>query len=271
MELVLKQKLILFLEKTVDSLESQETKSLFVQLRQTAYLFDGDTITQSNSGATGIIVRNVFTSDKFALRNVTGDFNSTDTLSSSTDVVSLILDNNSSYTKGAILSLGDGLTPPVAKGEILEETNSQNSVKIKIIEGTFTPSDNLFLSSSNLIDTTGSKIFSVTSLSSNLSIFEVTDNIALLKTSDSHGVGIGENINVNIFPDDSKTTSTYYVRKRIYQEAVLQIPGVQRELTDTGIGRIDILNGGEDYTQGTYPDIALVGGKGQNAKSYFSC
>ena len=52
-------------------------------------------------------------------------------LSSSTDVVSLILDQNSSYTKGAILSLGDGLTPPVATGEVLEETTSQNSVKIK--------------------------------------------------------------------------------------------------------------------------------------------
>jgi len=253
--------------KNVVSLESQQTKSLLVQLKQNAYLFDGDTITQSNTGATGFIVGDVFTSNKFVLRSVTGNFNTTDTLSSNTDVVSLILDQNSSYTKGAILSLGDGLTPPVATGEILEETNSQNSVKIKILTGTFTPNDNLFLSSSNLINTTGSKIFSTTSLSSGLPIFKVDNNIALLKTANAHGVGIGENINVDIFPDDSVTTTTYYVRKRIYQETLLQTPGVERTLTDTGIGRIDILNSGEDYTQNTYNDIALVGGSGQDAKA----
>ena len=61
--------------------ESQETKCLLLQLRQNAYLFDGDTITQSNTGATGEIVGNVFTANKFVLRNVTGNFNSTDVLS----------------------------------------------------------------------------------------------------------------------------------------------------------------------------------------------
>ena len=97
-----------------------------------------------------------------------------------------------------------------------------NSVKIKILTGTFTPSSNLFLASSDLINTTGSKIFSVISLSDNLPIFEITDNVALLTTSDSHGVGVGEKINVDIFPDDSTTTTTYYVRKRIYQETIFQ-------------------------------------------------
>ena len=253
--------------RDVVSLESQETKCLLLQLRQNAYLFDGDTITQSNTGATGEIVGNVFTANKFVLRNVTGNFNSTDVLSSSTDVVSLILDQNSSYTKGAILSLGDGLTPPVATGEVLEETTSQNSVKIKILTGTFTPSSNLFLASSDLINTTGSKIFSVISLSDNLPIFEITDNVALLTTSDSHGVGVGEKINVDIFPDDSTTTTTYYVRKRIYQETIFQTPGVDRVLVDSGIGRIDILNGGEDYTPNLYQGIALSGGKGSGAKA----
>lgn len=253
--------------RNVLSVESQQTKCLFFRLKENAYLFDGDIITQSNTGATGEIVGDVFTSNNFVLRNVTGTFNSTDTLSSSTNVVALILDQNSSYTKGAILSLGDGLTPPIATAEILEETNSQNSVKIKILTGTFTPSTSLFLSSSDLINTTGSKIFAINSLSDDLTIFQITDNVALIKTSDAHGVGVSENINVDIFPDDSVTTTTYFVRKRIYQEAIFQTPNVERTLVDTGVGRIDILNSGEDYTPNTYNDIALVGGKGQDAKA----
>ena len=45
--------------KTVSSLESQTTKVVYVSLVNNAYLFDGDTITQANTGATGKIVGNI--------------------------------------------------------------------------------------------------------------------------------------------------------------------------------------------------------------------
>ena len=73
--------------KPVSSLESQTTKALYVELTNNGYLFDGDTITQANTGATGKIVGNIFTAKKFALRAVTGTFNSTDVLSSNTKVL----------------------------------------------------------------------------------------------------------------------------------------------------------------------------------------
>ena len=63
--------------KTVSSLESQTTKVLYIELTNNGYLFDGDTITQANTGATGKIVGNVFSNKNFALRAVTGTFNST--------------------------------------------------------------------------------------------------------------------------------------------------------------------------------------------------
>ena len=253
--------------KQVTSIESQQTKILYFELGKTAYLFDGDVITQTVTGAQGYIVGNVFSSTKFALRDVTGTFNSTDVLSSSTTVLSLIVDQNSSYTKGAIISLSDGVNLPVAKGEVLETTSSQNSVKIKVTQTGFVVSDTLFLSSSDLINTAGSKIVSINSLSDNLTIFDKKDNVALLTTSDQHGVGVGDKITVDINPDDSLTETTQYVRTRIYQEAVLQIPVIARVLSDTGIGRIEILNSGANYTDGVYLDVALSGGTGSDAKA----
>ena len=252
--------------RTVSSIESQDTKALYVNLVSTAYLFDGDTITQAGTGATGSIVGNVFSAKKFALRDVSGTFNSTDVLSSNTKVISLILDQDSSYTKGSTISLSDGITAPVASGVILETTSSQNTVKVRVTLDGFVVSDNLFLTSSDLINTTGSKILSIGSLSDNLIIFNVQDNVALLTTSDAHGVGINEKINIDINPDDSTTQTTYYVRNRIYQEAIVETPGVARVLSDTGIGRLSILNGGRDYTPGTYTNIDLLGGSGSGAK-----
>ena len=253
--------------RQVVSIESQDTKALFIELISTAYLFDGDTITQSNTGATGQIVGNVFSGTRLALRNVSGTFSSTDKLSSNTTVVSLILSQNSSYTKGAVLSLSDGINLPVATGEVLETTIDQNTVKVKVTSGTFVASDDLIIRSSDLINTTGSKIAAVLSLSSGLDIFTVTDNVALLSTADAHGVAVNEKIDIDINPDDSTTTTTYYVRTRIYQEVFFKSPVVSRVLSDTGVGRIAILNGGNDYTPNTYQGIALSGGSGTGAEA----
>ena len=253
--------------RQVSAIESQDNKCLYIELVRDAYLFDGDTIIQAGTGATGEIVGNVFTSNKLALRSITGSFSSGDVFSSTTLVLSLILDKNSSYTKGATLSLSDGVAAPVATGEVLETTTDQNTVKVKVLTGTFVADDTLFLTSSDLINTTGSVIVSLTPLSKDLPIFKITDNVALLTTSDAHGVAVNEKINVDINPDDSTTTTTYYVRSRIYQEVVFKNPGVDRVLRDTGVGRIAILNGGNDYTPNTYTGIALSGGSGTGAEA----
>ena len=247
---------------------------MYVELTNNAYLFDTGTITQANTGATGEIVGDVFTAKKFALRNVTGTFNSTDVLSSNTKVLNLILDKKSSYSKSATLTFSDGINAPVATGQILETTKDQNSVKIKVLTGIFSVSDTLFLRSSDLINTTGSKIVSYSSLSEGLVPFKVQDNVALLSTLDVHGVATGEKINIDINPSDTTSTTTWYVRKRIYQEAVLKNPVISTTLSDTGVGRVAILNGGGDYTTGTYGglpgdpnNVALSGGSGSGAKA----
>ncbi len=253
--------------RTVSSIESQSTKALYVELSNTAYLFDGGTITQSNTGASGTIVGDVFSSKKFALSSVSGTFNSTDVLSSDTIVLNLILDQKSSYSKSATITFSDGVNAPVATGTVLETTTEQNSVKIKVLTGNFTVSSTLFLTSSDLINTTGAKIVSFSSLSGGLIPFKVQDNIAILTTADAHGVAIGEKIDIDVNPSDATSTTTWYVRKRVYQEAVLKNPVISTTLSDTGVGRVAVLNGGGDYTAGTYTDITLSGGSGSDAKA----
>ena len=253
--------------RTVTSIESQSAKALYIELSNTAYLFDGGTITQASTGATGTIVGDVFSAKKFALRNVSGTFNSTNVLSSDTKVITLILDKKSSYSKSATLSFSDGINTPVATGTVLDTTIDQNTVKVKVLTGNFTVSSSLFLTSTDLINTTGSKIVSFNSLSEGLIPFKVQNNVAILTTSDSHGVAIGEKINVDINPSDATSTTTWYVRKRVYQEAVLKNPVISTTLSDTGVGRVAILNGGGDYTANTYNDIALSGGSGSGAKA----
>ena len=255
--------------KTVASIESQETRALLINLSNTAYLFDGDTITQSVTGATGKLVGDVFSGSLLTLRDANGTFTSTDSLYSNTKVVTLILDENSSYTKGANLAYTDGVATTIAIGQVLESTASKNTVKVKVTSGDFNVTDDYFIRSSNLIDSVGSKLISTNSLSSGLNIFTINDHVAILKTNGSHGVGIGDDIEIDINPDDTETTTTQYVRSRIYQEVTFQSPAATTAINDTGIGRTTILNGGEDYTAGTYLDVALKGGTGSDATADF--
>ena len=251
--------------KSVVSIESQSDKVLYINLSDTAYLFDGDRVTQGISEA--YVVGDVFSGTRFAIRGVVGGWVNEGTLTADTKVITLLLDKNASYTKGAILSLGDGTNLPVAKGEVLETTSSQNSVKIKVTLDGFVISNSLYLSSSDLLNTPGSKIISITSLSENLGISSVQDNVALLKTNSQHNVAEGEKINIDINPSDANTTTTFNVTSAIYQEAIVEIPVIATVLSDSGIGRFDILNGGADYTPNQYTDIALSGGNGSGAKA----
>jgi len=263
--------------KNVLSIESTETKAVQINIKGNAYLFNGDTIEQRDSTgevlAAGTLIGDVFNDKAFVLRdcefavtNTLKSFNTTNKLFSETKVINIILDKNASFTKGSIITLTDGEDKEdsnIATGEVLEGTNRQNSLKIKVIplQGyttDFIVDDDYFLKSSNLNDTPKAKILNIFSLSENLEIFSVDDKIAIVNTDQPHQLAVNDRINIDITPDDNLTETVYYVRKRLYQSAILNEVSHSSIIKDTGIGNFTYLNTGLDYLSDTYTDVELI-------------
>jgi len=247
--------------KDVVSIESNQTKAVQITIVENAYLFSDDTITQNSTGASGKLIGDVVNSNLFVLRDVQGKFNSTDVVSSETKVITLILDKNSIFTQGETVTLTDGkakVDSDIATGIILEGIARQNSLKVKVTSGDFIVDTKYFLRSSNLGDTSRTKILNIFSLSENLNIFNLDENIAIVETSEPHNIAIGDKVDVDVLPNDNETETTYYVRKRLYQEAILSPINHSSTIVDTGIGSADVLNSGADYESGVYENIELI-------------
>tara|TARA_B100000965_G_scaffold280302_1_gene238119 strand:- start:35402 stop:46807 length:11406 start_codon:yes stop_codon:yes gene_type:complete len=255
--------------KGVSYLHSRENKVVKLTVIQSAYLFADDTLTQPSSGAYGEIVGTVKNDSTVVLKNVVGTFDNTGTFSAAVKTFTVLLDQRSSYTKGATLSLTDGVNTPIATAEVLEGTTSQNVVQIKVLTGTWIVDDTYFLQSDDLFNTSGTRIVRLTSMSDGLEPFEVNQSVALIETTAPHGLGIDDTIDININPNHTTKVKTYYLRKRLYQEAILIPPENKTNINFTGIGKFSILNGGADYTAGTYTTVSLTGGSGSGATATF--
>jgi hypothetical protein len=252
--------------ENIISLKSKNTIAQ-INIIENSYLFEGEFIEQVGSGAVGRIVGDVFNEKTIVLEEVEGTFNlqnklfAKDSNNINVIVLNLILDQNSSYTKDAIISLTDGLNRPnsvIATGQILETTTNQNSIKIKVLSGQFILDQKYFLRSSDLNNTPGSKIVSTFSLSDNLTPFQINTNVALATTDSDHNMAVGDSVIVELTPNDLETETTYYVRKKAYQIIKLLPLNFSAKLIDTGVGRIDLLNSGSGYVSGIFTDVELV-------------
>jgi len=254
--------------KTVQSIESQETKAVKISTVQPAYFFEGDEIiqvdSQGNSFVGGEVIGDVINENTFVLRNVSGASNfkieSGSTIQSETLVQRVVLDIDASFTIGSTIRLTNDDDEDVATGLILETTTRQNSLTIKVdnTNEPFYATGDYYLRSSTLSDTNRAEVISVNSLSSGLEPFEIDDNIAIVQTDGDHNLGINDKVNVIVIPNDATTTTTYYVRKRLYQRATVLAPSHSSVIEDKGLGSFDILNSGLEYTSNTYEDVELI-------------
>jgi len=168
---------------------------------------------------------------------------------------------------GSLISLTDTSNPSsIAVSEksraiILETTEDKNNIKCRVTQGEFVVDGNYFLISSTRTDTIGVRISQINQLSRNIKIFKLNDNISIASTTTPHNLAQGDLVNINIFPNDATTTTTYYVRKRIYQKVKLNSPSFNTNIFDTGIGRLTVLNSGADYANGasqTYTNVEVI-------------
>jgi hypothetical protein len=248
--------------KPISSIESIQTKANRISIQESAYLFDNDLITQTDADgavlANGRLVGDVFNASELVLRNVTGQFNSIRPIDSSTQVYRLVLNIDSNFTVNSTLVLRNDDDEVIAQGIILETIVRQNSVKVKLTSGDFIVTEDYYLRSSNLSDTNRAEIISLESLSRDLTPFNVQENIAIVQTSQPHNLGVGDSVNIDVIPNDAVSETQYYVRKRLYQNAVALAPSHTSNIIDQGIGSADVLNSGRGYGVGTYTDVELI-------------
>ena len=234
----------------------------YVETIAPCYLFEGDTVTQEDTNYTGRVIGDISNRNEFVLENVSGTYQSGKKLNSSSNIISLILTDNGTFSAEATLLLTDGDDDIIARGRILESVSNQNSLRVEVTEGEFvvpeTAVRNYFLQSTVLGDTVGLEVVTYNELSKNIEAFAVDNNYALVSTSEAHNVGVGSLVNMDIIPSEAETTTTYYVRKRFYQEITLRAPSFTTVMTDSGVGKSDILNGGFAYQAGTYEDVELI-------------
>ncbi len=322
--------------KPVVAIESNETKAIKLSTKTPCYFFDGDTISQPDTGASGELVGNIFDGKNLVIRNITPsiNFDANYPIESTISVSSVFVDKASTFTKDSIvrlinnkkviiksvssnklqvssnpfvdgepivfsnsfsglvanqiyyvvdrkiksfkvasfvggteITLTDTTTPSAiaegesARGFVLESIQDKNNLKIKIIQGNFDVNNSYYLKSNTTTDTVFAKIVSNISLSSDIEIDTIDDSIGLVQTSEDHGLSEGDYVNIDIIPDDSSTTTTYYLRKRLYQKVKLSSPSFTSFLDDTGIGRFRTLN------NGSYPDAGEIVGDYANGLS----
>lgn len=251
--------------RDVTSIESVQTKSSQIKILEQAYLFEGDFVRlldeNSEQIAAGELIGDVINSSDIVLRNVDTEFSTGEGYSITADtlVQNLILNRDASFTVGSTMILTNDEDEVIASGEILETTARKNSVKIKVTSNlNFIATTEYYLRSSNLSDTNRAEVVSTASLSSGLTPFSVNNNIAIVETADAHNLGVGDSVDVEVLPSDADTTTTYFVRKRLYQRGYTQSPTHSSVIDDSGIGSGDVLNSGDSYSIGTYQDVELI-------------
>lgn len=244
--------------KQVSSLQSVQSKAISLVTKKPVYFYDGDIVTQNSSNATGIIVGNIFDSNNVILQNVSGVFNSSNTISSNTNVIKIITTDSCTFSSGETIYLTNNEGSTIATGLILNSVSFQNTIKIKVLSGQFSVSSSYYLKSSNLNDSTGIFISSIESISQNIELSNLDENIAIVTTSDAHNLSVGDVVNIDINPNDQLTETVYYVRKKYYQTINLSPPSINCQISNTGISRYNYLNGGYDYQTGTYSDVELI-------------
>ena len=154
-----------------------------------------------------------------------------------------------------------------AKGEVLRTVQDGNTLTVKVISGEFIIDEDYIIRSSNIFDSSNAKIAVIRYLHNNIEISELKNNIAIVETSDNHLLTEGDEVSIDINPNDIQKTTSYYVRRRIYQKVKLPSLNITKKINDSGVGSLKVLNGGGYYVYDSQGNVSNVEGDYANGNN----
>jgi len=259
----------------VASLSCNTPKNNYFTCDRNVYLNHNSQLTQNNTGAIATVIGLIEETSQFVVKNVTGNFNLTDTVDSTTEIYNITFDNT------VLAAVGDevvytvnagGVAHEVAIGRVLRNVVDKNTVIVELkaanpnqlttVDG---DGNTVTIPSTSYVDlgffavgngcqvnVSAATIVNVRSLSKGFKLLEVEDNIAVLRTDNiRHGLAVGDDVIVTVEPDSSISTQKYYVETKKYHTVQLNEPTKVSQINGSGIARVNIINAGSGFTPST--------------------
>ena len=250
-------------------------KNNYFTCDRNVYLNHNSQLTQNNTGAIATVIGLIEETSQFVVKNVTGNFNLTDTVDSTTEIYNITFDNT------VLAAVGDevvytvnagGVAHEVAIGKVLRNVVDKNTVIVELkaanpnqlttVDG---DGNTVTIPSTSYVDlgffavgngcqvnVSAATIVNVRSLSKGFKLLEVEDNIAVLRTDNvRHGLAVGDDVIVTVEPDSSISTQKYYVETKKYHTVQLNEPTKVSQINGSGIARVNIINAGSGFTPST--------------------
>ena len=271
----------------VDQIQGQEVATLtcntpknnYFTCNTPVYLNHESILTQNNTNATATVIGLIEETSKFVVKNVTGTFNLTDTVDSTTEIYNITFDNT------VLAAVGDqvvytlqsaGVAHEVAIGKVLRNVVDKNTVIVELqpanpnqLTTTDIDGNTVTIPSTSYVDlgffdvgfgcqinTGAATIVNVRSLSKGFKLLDIEDNIAVLKTASvNHGLAVGDDVIVTVEPDSSISTQSYEVETKKYHTVQLNEPTKVSTINGSGVARLSIINAGSGFT----PSQSFVG------------
>lgn len=257
----------------VEQLSCNNPKNNYLITNSTLFLNHETVITQNNTGASAKVIGQIEENDRFVVKDVTGTFNLTDTISSTTEIYNLTFDNTIIADIGSEVVLqvqSAGVAHEVAIGKVLRNVFDKNTVIVELQIAN--PNENTTLDEDGVttitiprssytnigyfaigngvnIGAVSATIVNIRSLSKDFKLLDIEDNIAVLKTKDKfHGLAVGDDVIVTVEPNSSIATQRYDVETKKYH--TIHLNNIERStaINYSGLSRISIIGAGTVFT-----------------------
>lgn len=269
--------------QVVESLSCNSPKNNYLITNTPLFLNHESVITQDNTGATAQVIGQIEEIDRFVVKNVTGTFNLTDNINSTTEIYNLTFDNTVVANVGDEVVLqvqSGGVAHETAIGKVLRNVFDKNTVVVELqvanptqqttldedgittitiprssynTIGFFSVGDGISLGPS------AATIVNIRSLSKGFKLLDIEDNIAVLKTRDKvHGLAVGDDVIVTVEPNAAIATQRYFVETKKYH--TIQLENIERStaINDSGLSRLSLIGAGSGFTPSTtFNDVTL--------------